>query len=162
MPFVDEMAAMLLVIQTSKGASRLSEQFREHTIEKTYHALVEGKPKKSHGTLVNYLIKDEAKNKVAVFDKPRAGALRAELDYEVVKGNAKNSLLKIFLKTGRSHQIRSQLAHLGLPIVGDVKYGAKKALADGSIALAATSLTFATATGEETKTVAVEPPFDVS
>ena len=162
-------SGVILFAKTSKGASRLSEQIRNHTITKTYHALVEGQPKKSKATLVNWLIKDENKNLVTVYDEETLDAQYAELDYEVVKTNGKNSILKINLKTGRSHQIRSQLARLGHPIVGDTKYGGggippflrggAGELPNGAIALCATSLTFQIATGDETKTVAVEPPF---
>lgn len=154
-------SGVILFAKTSKGASRLSEQIREHKVSKIYHTLVIGTPKQPKGTLVNWLKKDEQKNFVTVFDKETPGSQCAELDYEVVKSNAKNSLLKIVLKTGRSHQIRSQLSHIGCPIVGDTKYGAASALPDHSIALCATSLTFQTATTDETKTVAIEPPFEV-
>jgi 23S rRNA pseudouridine1911/1915/1917 synthase len=152
---------IVLFAKTSKGASRLSEQFRNHSIIKIYHALVEGNLEKKNGTLVNWIEKNEEKNKVAVFDKETAGALRAELDYEVVQANKNNSLLKISLKTGRPHQIRAQFSHIGHPLVGDVKYGAKNALKDHSISLCATSLTFQTATGGETRTITVEPPFKI-
>ncbi len=151
-------AGIVLFSKTSKGASRLSEQFREHTVEKVYHALVEGRPKKDKATLINYLKKDENKNKVEVYDKEVPGAQRAELDYEVVRVKGKNSLLKIILKTGRAHQIRSQLAHLGCPIMGDAKYGASKQLPNKIINLVATSLSFDLPTKEERKTLTIEMP----
>lgn len=154
-------SGIVLFAKTSKGASRLSEQFRNHETEKIYHALVAGIPKEKKKTLVNWLIKDEKKNKVEVFDKEKAGSLRAELDYEVMKSDKKNSLVKIFLKTGRPHQIRAQMARIGHPVVGDVKYGALKPLPDKSIALAATEISFKTATGGEEKNIKVEPPFDL-
>ena len=163
-------SGVILFAKTSKGASRVSDQIRRHKLEKIYHALVLGVPKNKKDTLINWLEKDENKNFVTVYDEPtaidlsaggKAGDERqyAELDYEVIKSNGKNSILKITLKTGRSHQIRSQLSHIGHPIVGDTKYGALSSLPDNSIALCATALTFATATGDETKTVAIEPPF---
>ncbi|MFA7654302.1 MAG: RNA pseudouridine synthase [Candidatus Magasanikbacteria bacterium] len=154
-------SGVVLFAKTSKGAARLSEQVREHKLQKIYHALVVGIPKKSKTTLINWLSKDEKKNFVTVYDKETSGAQYAELDYEVEKSNGKNSLLKIILKTGRSHQIRSQLTHIGCPIAGDTKYGASVALPDNSIALCATSLTFQTATTGETKTVAIVPPFSL-
>ena len=146
-------SGIVLFAKTSKGASRLSEQFRNHTIAKIYHAEVLGIPKKEKSTLVNYLIKNEDKNKVAVYDQDVSGSQRAELDYEVIKKDGANSILKIVLKTGRPHQIRSQLAHIGCPIKGDLKYGAPAALLDKSIALSAVSLTFVTATSGEIKTI---------
>jgi 23S rRNA pseudouridine1911/1915/1917 synthase len=152
-------SGVVLFAKTSKGAARLSEQIRNHTVKKIYQCLVEGKIKKERGTLINWLRKDDQKNKTTVFDEKRADASYAELDYKVIKTNDTNSLLEINLKTGRPHQIRSQLAHLGHPIVGDLKYGAQHANPDKSISLCATSFTFRTATGDENKTVAIEPPF---
>ncbi len=150
---------IILFAKTSKGASRLSEQFREHTVEKIYHALVIGKPKHERGTLVHYIKKDENVNKVEISEKPiGVKSQRAELFYEVVKSNGKNSILKIKLGTGRSHQIRAQLSAMGYPIVGDIKYGAPAPLPDKSLALAATSLTFKTATGDEVRKVEVPMP----
>lgn len=153
---------IVLFAKTSKGASRLSEQFRNHTVEKIYQALVIGKPNKDKATLINYLKKDEKRNRVEVFDVEVVGSQRAELDYELTKSDGKNSLLKIILKTGRSHQIRSQLAHIGHSIVGDLKYGAPLPLPDKSIALAATNLSFETATGGEKIKLKIEPSFHVS
>lgn len=146
-------SGVVLFAKTSKGASRLSEQFRNHTIKKIYQAGVIGCPKKEKGTLINYLIKDETKNKVAIFDEEVPNSLRAELDYEVVDKKGDNCIVRVVLKTGRPHQIRSQLAHIGCPIKGDLKYGASTALPDRSIALSAVSLTFETATTGEIKTV---------
>lgn len=151
-------AGVILFAKTSKGAARVSEQFRAHEVEKIYHALVWGKPLENRGTLVHFLEKDEAKNKTAVSSKPTARNQRAELFYEVIRSNDKFSLLKIHLGTGRSHQIRAQLSAIGCPIVGDVKYGASEPLPDKSLALAATALTFKTATKEETRTVIIDIP----
>ena len=148
-------SGIVLFAKTSKGASRLSEQIRNHTVRKVYHALVECPPKKKSGTLVNYLKKDEERNFVEVFDKPVDDALRAELDYEVVGEN----ILKIHLKTGRPHQIRAQLARIGCPIVGDSKYGSKIKYKDGQIALCATEFSFETATGGKKIELNVEPNF---
>lgn len=152
-------SGIILFAKTSKGASRLAEQFRKHETEKIYHALVLGKPKKDRDTLVNYLRKDDKINRVDVFGEEKPGAQRAVLHYEVVESDGKNSILKIQLETGRPHQIRAQLSAMGTPIVGDVKYGAPTPLPDKSLALAATKLTFKTATSDEVKTVEIEQPF---
>lgn len=140
-------SGIVLFAKTSKGASRLSEQFREHTVQKIYHAWVEGVV---HGgvekKLENYLIKDENKNKSDVFDYAVPGALLADLTYEVVQIDGDASLLRVTLGTGRHHQIRAQLAHIGHPILGDSKYGAKKVYPDQHIALCATELHFDLAT----------------
>lgn len=140
-------SGIVLFAKTSKGASRISEQFRAHSVTKIYHAVVEGVPKQQKQTLVNFLVKNENTNKVAVFDREREGALRAELSYELIDRTDTTALLKIVLKTGRPHQIRSQLAHIGHPIVGDTKYGASQALPDSAIKLCATELAFVSATG---------------
>jgi len=130
-------SGIVLFAKTSKGASRLSEQFRNRTVQKTYHALVLGKPKENKGQLVNFLKKNANEN-----------AKRAELDYEVITFSDKYSLLKINLKTGRFHQIRSQLTSLGHPIVRQ----------DKSICLCATSISFKLATKEETKKISIPIP----
>lgn len=129
-------------------------------MEKNYQALVEGCPKREKGTLVNWLLKDEKKNKVEVFDEERVGALRAELDYKIIEKKGHNSLLEINLKTGRPHQIRSQLVAIGYPIVGDVKYGAKQKTANGSIALSAVRLSFDAVVGGERKTIETQASFE--
>jgi 23S rRNA pseudouridine1911/1915/1917 synthase len=151
-------SGIVLLAKTSKGASRLSEQFRLHTIEKIYHAWVEGIPKEKKGTLKHFLLKDEKTNKTSVHEKEIPGSQDAELSYEVVKTEGNHSLLKIYLKTGRSHQIRAQLSHIGCPIVGDVKYGASKALPDQSLKLVATELHFDTATEGKRQVITIPVP----
>ncbi len=151
-------SGIVLFAKTSKGASRLSEQFREHTVEKTYHAVVVGKPKQPKQILQHWLVKDESKNKTTVYDRQVAGSALAELAYEVVESNGNYSLLKIRLGTGRSHQIRAQLAFIGFPLVGDIKYGAPEVLSNQEIALSATSLSFNLATKEERKILEVPIP----
>ena len=146
-------SGIVLFAKTSKGASRLSEQFRDHTIEKTYHALVIGKP--DARTLVNYLTKDEARKKVDVHAER---GQRAELEYDVVASYGPYTLVKILLKTGRFHQIRAQFSFAGFPVLGDIKYGAPFALSDKSIALCATSLAFTLPTKDERKTISIPIP----
>jgi 23S rRNA pseudouridine1911/1915/1917 synthase len=148
-------SGIVLFGKTSKGASRLSEQFRNHTIQKTYYGIVVGKPKESRGVIKEKL------NKISFFAqgftkktdeellaeiKKATKTRTAELEYEVVKSNDKYSLLKILPKTGRFHQIRVQMANMGCPILGDAKYSEQKSLPDGSIGLCATAITFKTAT----------------
>ncbi len=148
---------IVLFAKTSKGASRASEQFREHTIKKVYHAVVSGEPRKS-ATLVHWILKDENKNKVEVFDREKKGALRAELAYEIVKTDGAYSLVRIELKTGRPHQIRAQFSTIGHPLVGDSKYGGKK---NKELKLAATELSFETATTKEHLVISAPIPFDI-
>jgi 23S rRNA pseudouridine1911/1915/1917 synthase len=149
---------VVLFAKTSKGASRLSEQFRNHTIKKEYHAWVHGIVKEKTAVLVNFLKHDENQNFAEVFDTEMRGSDRAELSYELVKTEGDFSLLKIILKTGRHHQIRAQLSHIKHPIVGDSKYGSTTRLPDQRIALTATELSFETATTKEQKAVSLEIP----
>jgi 23S rRNA pseudouridine1911/1915/1917 synthase len=150
---------VVLFAKTSKGASRVSEQFRNHTIQKIYHAVVEGIPKVKSQTLVHYIEKVGENSFIArVSDTPNATSVKAELSYEVLDTKDNKALVKVLLKTGKFHQIRAQLAHIGHPIVGDIKYGAKGKLLDQTILLKATTLTFTTATGDEQKTVSVDLP----
>jgi 23S rRNA pseudouridine1911/1915/1917 synthase len=148
-------SGIVLFGKTSKGAARLSEQFRDRETHKTYHAWVEGdvvieKENRSR-TLQNFLVKDENRRKSFVYDEEIRGSQYAELSYSIVEKKTTAAgmpitLLKIDLKTGRFHQIRAQLSHIGHPVLGDVKYGAKISLPESVIALTATSISFRTAT----------------
>jgi len=145
---------IILFAKTSKGASRLSEQFRNHQIEKIYHAIVLGKPGKNKGMLTDYLKKDQKNKKTEVGEDGKP----AKLFYEVIFSNNKYSLLKVKIETGRFHQIRAQLAKAGFPILGDVKYGAQSPLKERDIALCSTSLSFQTATTGEKKEISIPIP----
>ncbi len=151
-------SGIVLFAKTSKGASRLSEQFRNHTIEKIYHAWVIGKPKEESSILKNWLKKDERNNKALVYKQEVTNSQYAELSYTTIKTEEGSSLLKIDLETGRFHQIRAQLAYIGHPILGDVKYGAPQALDDQSLKLCATSLEFQIVTTTERKKIEIEIP----
>jgi 23S rRNA pseudouridine1911/1915/1917 synthase len=149
---------VMVFAKTSKGASRLSEQFRDHTAQKTYHAIVIGTLTKQSDTLVHYILKDVPARKADIFDEPGEGRQKSELHYEVIKSVGANSLLKIELKTGRFHQIRAQLSMIGHPVLGDTKYGAPAPLEGGNIALQASILEFETPTGGERKKIEIEIP----
>lgn len=160
-------SGIVLFAKTSKGASRLSEQFRNREVSKIYHALVYGDLGKNKGKLIHYLKKDEVKRKAFVSVSAEKDYDKAELEYEVLRSNKKYSLVKIKLITGRFHQIRAQFSHLGYPIVGDNKYlpagrqtakGQVEHFEDGSIALCSTEIEFKTATGDELKTLKIEYP----
>ena len=118
-------SGIMVFARTSKCASRLSEQIRKGTFSKGYRARVQGKLE-GEGRLVNYLVKDEKKNMVTVYDSEAAGSKRCELQYKAVSYEDGFTTVEVKLLTGRSHQIRAQFAHIGHPLDGDVKYGGRK------------------------------------
>lgn len=141
-------SGIILFAKTSKGAARISDQFRSRRVEKIYHAIIQGKPKVKGktGKLINYIKKFKTQN-----SKFRAATQNSEIDetslyYEIVKFNKEYSLLKIKISTGKFHQIRIQLSSAGFPILGDVKYGGPKWHNPRAIALCATELSFISAT----------------
>lgn len=134
-------AGVVLFARNSKAAKRLSEQFRAHTVKKVYRAAVLGTPEKEEGELIAYL-KKERSLKATVFPRPAKGAQHAKLTYKVVGSFEGGSVLEILLDTGRFHQIRAQLAFMGHPIIGDIKYKAPSPLPDRHIALYAQKLIF--------------------
>lgn len=113
----------MVFAKTSKAASRLSDMIRRQTIERNYLTVVHGTPKQKKGELVHYLYKDKKKNKVFSVEPNHREAKKAVLDYEVLAAKDGLSLLSVNLHTGRSHQIRVQLATMGHPLFGDQKYG---------------------------------------
>lgn len=118
---------VMVFAKTSKAASRLSEQVRSKVFKKEYLAIVDGKPENVNGTLEDYLLKNEKNNMSRVVKEGTKNSKYAKLDYEVLKYNEETnlSLLKVLLHTGRHHQIRVQLAHMGHSICGDQKYGTR-------------------------------------
>lgn len=126
---------LVVFAKTSKALSRLNDMFRTSDVHKTYWAITKNCPAKPEGTLVNWLTRNEKQNKSYAYDSERPGAKRAELQYRVIGHNDRYSLIEVKLLTGRHHQIRCQLAHIGCPIKGDLKYGAERSNPDGSISL---------------------------
>jgi 23S rRNA pseudouridine1911/1915/1917 synthase len=150
-------SGVVVFARTSKALSRMNELFRDRQTEKVYWAKVEQVPATQEGTLVHWLRKDEKKNKTTVFNRETKGALKSELSYRVLAPRD-GHLLEIRPLTGRSHQIRAQLAAIGSPIFGDVKYGSSRETGDGSIALHARQLTFVHPVKRETLSIVAEPP----
>lgn len=140
-------AGIVLLARTSKAAARLSGQFRRRSVRKLYRALVEGRLALPEGKLQHFLLKDEERNTVRVVPPETPGALEARLGYRLVDhytdalGHGASEL-EIQLETGRPHQIRVQLASLGHPLLGDLRYGASAALPQGHLALFAHELQF--------------------
>ena len=150
-------SGVVLFARTSKAASRLSKQFREGTPKKHYRAIVLGKLKEEHTTLVHYLRKEKSL-RATVFPRETPTAKRSELSYEVIYSLEKKSLLEVSLSTGRFHQIRAQMAFIGHPIIGDVKYGAPEPLPNQEIALYAHKLVFSHPVSNEEITVTAPEP----
>ncbi len=152
-------AGIILFAKTSKGASRLSEQFRERTLSKKYYAVVEGSFFQKNGALVHMIEKRETMNggQRAKIMKNRGD--RAELSYETIRSSKDRSLLRINLKTGKFHQIRAQLSAEGHPIINDIKYGGHQApqFPEDAVALAACELSFTTAT--DNKYISLRRPY---
>ena len=134
-------SGVLLFARTSKSAARLCEQFRQGTIEKTYWAVVEGEVSSLAGSLEDWLKKDEERGRVDIVSPDTTGARQALLHYQRLAFYGGLSLVELRPQTGRTHQLRVQLAHHGHPIYGDAKYGATSVF-ERAIALHARSLTF--------------------
>ena len=150
-------SGVVLFARTSKAASRLSKQFREGTPKKHYRAIVLGKLKEEHTTLVHYLRKEKSL-RATVFPRETPTAKRSELSYEVINALENKSLLEVSLSTGRFHQIRAQMAFIGHPIIGDVKYGAPEPLPNQEIALYAHKLVFSHPVSNEEITLTAPEP----
>jgi 23S rRNA pseudouridine1911/1915/1917 synthase len=133
---------VVVLARTSKALSRMNALFRNKETRKVYWAIVKNKPEAMEGALRHWLIKDEKKNVTAAFKKETIGAQYSELNYRVIATEKAHWLLEVLPVTGRSHQIRVQLASMGCPISGDVKYGASEPNDDGSICLHAKQLSF--------------------
>jgi 23S rRNA pseudouridine1911/1915/1917 synthase len=150
----------VIFARTSKALSRLNEMLRKHEIHKKYWAVVEQKPKNKQGHLVDSLRKNPKQNKSYVVKKGSQGALEAELKYNHIASSDKYHLLEIELLTGRHHQIRVQLAHMGCIIKGDLKYGAKRSNKDASIHLHARYLDFIHPVKKTEISIISNPPKD--
>ena len=134
---------VVLFAKTSKALSRLNAMFADKAqVQKTYWALVDAMPPATEGTLTHWLVRNEKQNKSVAHNKEVQQSKKAVLHYKLLKSFDHYHLLEIDLITGRHHQIRAQLAAIGLHIKGDLKYGAKRSNPDGGICLHAYKLTF--------------------
>ncbi len=132
----------VIFARTSKSLTRLNALIKNREMKKTYWAVVKNKPPMESDTLVNYLRRDESRNKSFITTEKSRNAQLASLTYKLVAGSDNYYLLQIDLHTGRHHQIRAQLAGIGCPIKGDLKYGYSRSNGDGSIHLHARKLNF--------------------
>jgi len=151
-------SGIVLYARTSKALSRMNEQFREKQVQKTYWAVVDNAPPNNSGTLDNYLQKNQKQNK-SYITKDKAGK-HAVLGYKLLKKLDNFYHLEIKPKTGRHHQIRKQLSHIGCVIKGDLKYGAKRSNKDASIHLLAQKLEFIHPVKKEPITIVAPVPKD--
>ncbi|SDW60590.1 RluA family pseudouridine synthase [Paenibacillus sp. CF384] len=148
----------MLFAKTSKAASRLSESVRSRSFDKLYVAVVHGSPAAASGRLRHYLRKDAGRNIVTVHKKQVPDAKEAILDYAVVAKQGGLTLITVKLLTGRSHQIRAQMAEIGCPLVYDRKYGAPAVQGEQDIALWSTSIGVAHPVTKEWLTIHAMPP----
>ncbi len=151
-------SGVVLFARTSKALSRLNNMFRDGQIKKTYWALVREIPPQNTGTLVHYLKRNPKQNKSYCFDDEVKDSKRAELDYKLIGRTDNFYLLEVDLKTGRHHQIRAQLAKMGSPIKGDLKYNYPRSNNYGGIALHARKIEFVHPVSKEVITIEAEPP----
>lgn len=129
-------SGVVLFAKTSKSLPRLNKMFAEHAhVRKTYLAIVAARPPQAEGTLVHWLTRNAQQNTARAYDREVPGSKRAELSYRLVAEGERYFLLEVELRTGRHHQIRCQLAKIGCPIRGDLKYGAPRSNPDGGISL---------------------------
>ena len=149
-------AGLVVFARTSKALTRLNDMFRNNEVHKTYWAITKQRPAEMEGMLTHWLVRNEKQNKSYAYDRERPNSKKAILKYKVVGASDNYTLIEVNLLTGRHHQIRCQLAKMGCPIRGDLKYGAKRSNPDGSISLLARSIFFVHPVSK--KTIFVEAP----
>jgi len=135
-------SGVILFARTSKALERLNEMFRTNQIKKIYLAIVKERPPEDEATITHFLKKNEKQNKSYVYDSEVKGSKEASMTYRLKGRSEKYYLLEVELHSGRHHQIRAQLAKIGCPIKGDLKYGFPRSNEDGSISLFARKLEF--------------------
>ena len=143
-------SGLVVFARTSKALSRLNKMFAEGEVHKTYWAITKNAPRDSEGTLTHWLVRNEKQNKSYAYDQEKPNAKKAILKYRVLSHSDNYSLIEVNLMTGRHHQIRCQLAAMGCPIKGDLKYGAPRSNSDGSISLLSRRVEFVHPVSKET------------
>lgn len=135
-------SGLVVLAKTSKALTRLNEMFKNSDVKKTYWAVVKNAPKTDEGELIHYLTRNQQQNKSYAYEKEVPNSKKAILNYKLIGQSQNYYLLEVDLKTGRHHQIRCQLAKMGCPIKGDLKYGSPRSNPDGSICLHARRVSF--------------------
>ena len=154
-------SGVVLFAKTSKALPRLNKLFAEHEkVKKTYWAIVANKPPQESGTLTHWLTRNEKTNTAKAYDREVPNSKKAVLDYRLIAASERYFPLEIQLHTGRHHQIRCQLAKMGCPIKGDLKYGAPRSNPDGSICLHARHLELVHPVSHEAISITAPVPQD--
>lgn len=151
---------VVIFAKTSKALERMNALFREGGVDKTYWAIVKNMPPKDEDLLVGHLSRNEKQNKSYIFDAPKSNTKEAKLRYRVLSKSDNYALLEVELLTGRHHQIRAQLASIGSPIKGDLKYGFARSNPDGGICLHARKVEFIHPVKKEKITIIAPVPND--
>lgn len=151
---------VVIFAKTSKALERMNALFREGGVDKTYWAIVKNMPPKDEDLLVGHLSRNEKQNKSYIFDAPKSNTKEAKLRYHVLSKSDNYALLEVELLTGRHHQIRAQLASIGSPIKGDLKYGFARSNPDGGICLHARKVEFFHPVKKEKITIIAPVPND--
>ncbi|MDR1120168.1 MAG: RNA pseudouridine synthase, partial [Dysgonamonadaceae bacterium] len=128
-------SGIVVFAKTGKALARLNEMFQNKEVKKTYWAIVKNAPKEEAAALRHFLVRNEKQNKSYAYDTEQPNSKEAVLSYKLIARSDNYYLLEIDLQTGRHHQIRCQLAKIGSPIKGDLKYGAERSNPDGGISL---------------------------
>jgi 23S rRNA pseudouridine1911/1915/1917 synthase len=153
-------SGVVLFARTSKALERLALLFREGGVAKKYWAMVQTRPPRDEDTLVHYLTRNTEQNKSYLADQPGPGAQEARLRYRLLLSLDRYHLLEVEMQTGRHHQIRAQLARIGCPIKGDLKYGARRSNPGGGIHLHAREVSFVHPIRQEPLRIIADPPPD--
>ncbi|MBN1182447.1 MAG: RNA pseudouridine synthase [Bacteroidales bacterium] len=153
-------SGVVVFARTSKALARMNKLFSEKDVEKIYWAIVKTKPPKKADTLSHFIVRNTKKNKSFASDEEVPDSKAASLDYELLASSDHYHLLKIRLHTGRHHQIRAQMAKIGCPIKGDLKYGFPRSDKNGGISLHARSVSFFHPVSNEKLYVEAQPPDD--
>ncbi len=154
-------SGVVIFAKTSKGLERMNRLFADHrTITKRYWAIVVGRPPQEEGHIENWLVRVEKQNKSYAYPNEKPNAKFASLDYRLLATGDRYSLVEVDLHTGRHHQIRCQLASIGCPIKGDLKYGAPRSNPDGGISLHARQVSFTHPISQQPVTITAELPDD--
>jgi len=151
---------LVVFARTSKALVRLNDMFRDGSVHKTYWAITHERPAEAEATLTHWIKRNEKQNKSYAYDHEVPGSKKAVLHYRVIGHSDNYTLLEVNLLTGRHHQIRCQLAAIGCPIKGDLKYGARRSNPDGSISLLARKVEFVHPVSKKDISVVADVPND--